>query len=83
MRCLSAPACFTGDPGFLLGRIAVLRTQMRSIVTDGVTRSVGQSVCHDHEPCKNRYTDRDAVLWPPYVIGQAIIFLLGYGLGWA
>jgi len=26
-----------------------------------VCQSVGLSVCHDREPCKNRYTDRDVV----------------------
>jgi len=44
---------------------------MRLVVTDGVAwereficvvcLSVGQSVCHNHEPCKNDRTDRDAV----------------------
>jgi len=34
---------------------------MRPIATDRVAWSVGLSVCHDREPCKNRYTDRDAV----------------------
>jgi len=32
------------------------------IVTDGVAWSVGLSVCHSREPCKNGWTDRDA-LW--------------------
>jgi len=44
-------------------------TQMRPIVTDGVEcglsvsvcQSVGRSVCHDPDPCKNGWTDRDAV----------------------
>jgi len=34
---------------------------MRSIVTDRVAWSVGLSVCHTSEPCKNGGTDRDAV----------------------
>ena len=38
---------------------------MHPIVTERVTwsasRSVGLSVCHDREPCKNGGTDRDAV----------------------
>jgi len=34
---------------------------MRSIVTDLVVWSVGQSVCHTSEPCKNGWTDRDVV----------------------
>ena len=38
---------------------------MWSVVADGVAwsvcLSVGQSVCHNHEPCKNDRTDRDAV----------------------
>jgi len=34
---------------------------MRPIVTDGVAWSAGWSVCHSREPCKNRWTDRDAV----------------------
>jgi len=38
---------------------------MRPNVTDGVARSVGlsfgRSVCHDREPGKNGWTDRDAV----------------------
>jgi len=37
---------------------------MRPIVTDQVAWSfvsVGLSVCHTSEPCKNVYTDRDAV----------------------
>ena len=33
---------------------------MRSIVTDRVVSSVGLSVCHASEPCKNGCTDRDA-----------------------
>jgi len=44
-----------------LGRIAVLRAYMRPIVTDGVAWSVCRSVCHDREPCRNCWTDRDAV----------------------
>jgi len=38
------------DHLLLLGRIAVLRTQMRPIVTDRVARSVCRSVCHTSEP---------------------------------
>jgi len=39
-------------------------TCMRPIVTDRVAWSVGRSVCHDREPCKNHWTDRDAVwMW--------------------
>jgi len=34
---------------------------MRPIVTDRVALSVCRSVCHSSEPCKNRWTDRDAV----------------------
>jgi len=34
---------------------------MRPIVTDGVAWSVGPSVCHDPEPCKNGWTDRGAI----------------------
>jgi len=34
---------------------------MRPIVTDRVAWSVGRSVCHTGEPCKNGLTDRDAV----------------------
>jgi len=37
---------------------------MQPIVTDGVAWSVsrvGRSVCHNLEPCKNSWTDRDAV----------------------
>jgi len=45
----------------LLGRIAVLRTQMLPIVTDGIASSVGLSVYHSSEPCKIGRTDRDAV----------------------
>jgi len=41
----------------LLGRITVLRMEMRPIVTDQVAWSVGRSVClsvcHTAEPCKN------------------------------
>jgi len=48
---------------FILGRIAVQRTQMRPSVTDGVAWSVFLSVTR-REPCKNRWIDRDAVwLW--------------------
>jgi len=36
----------------LLGRIAVLCTEMRPIATDKVPLFVGLSVCHDREPCK-------------------------------
>jgi len=44
----------------LLGRIAVVRTCYRpSSVVSGL--SVGLSVCHTSEPCKNGCTDRDAV----------------------
>jgi len=35
---------------------------MRPIVTDAVAWSQGLSVCHDREPCKNGWTDRD-VAW--------------------
>ena len=45
----------------LLGRIAVLRTYMRPIVTDRVAWSVGLSVCHTSQPCKNGWTDLDVV----------------------
>jgi len=31
-------------------------------VADGIAWSVGRSVCHDREPCKNRWTDR-YVVW--------------------
>jgi len=34
---------------------------MRPIVTDRIVWSVGLSVCHNTEPCKNGWTDRDAV----------------------
>jgi len=34
---------------------------MWPIVTDPVAWSVGLSVCHNSEPCKNGRTDRDAV----------------------
>ena len=34
---------------------------MRPIVTDRVARSVGLSVCHTSESCKNGCTDRAAV----------------------
>jgi len=33
---------------------------MQPAITDGVAWSVGRSVCHDREPCKNGWTDRDA-----------------------
>jgi len=46
---------------YWLGRIAVLRTQTRPIVTDRVAWRVGRSVCHTSEPCKNGCTDRDAI----------------------
>jgi len=36
--------------------------KMRPIATDGVTWSVCLSVGHAREPCKNGWTDRDAVL---------------------
>jgi len=43
---------------------------MRPIVTDRVAwsvgRSVGLSVCHTSEPCKNGWTDRDAI----WVVGS-------------
>jgi len=38
----------------LLGRIALLRTEMRPIEQTEFRLSVGLSVCHDREPCKNR-----------------------------
>jgi len=34
---------------------------MRPIVTDRVVWYVSRSVCHSSEPCKNSWTDRDAV----------------------
>jgi len=34
-------------------------TQMRSIATDRIAWSVGRSVCHSREPCRNDWTDRD------------------------
>jgi len=49
----------------LLRRVAVLRTYMRLIVTDqaawSVGLSVGLSVCHTSEPCKNGRSDPDVV----------------------
>jgi len=37
---------------------------MQPIVMDRVAWSVCRSVCHDREPCKTGWTDRDAVwLW--------------------
>jgi len=45
----------------LLGRIAVLRSSMRPIVADRVAWSVCRCVWHSSEPCKNGWTDRDAV----------------------
>jgi len=47
-------------PSLLIGRIAVLRTKMRSIVVDRVAWSVGLSVTVV-SPAKNGWTDRDAV----------------------
>jgi len=38
----------------------VIHVQIQPIVTDGVALSVCRSVCHDREPCKNRWTDSDA-----------------------
>jgi len=43
-----------------LGHIAILCTLMRPFVTDGVGWSVGLSICHDCEPCKNHWTDQHA-----------------------
>ena len=34
---------------------------MQPIVTNGVVCFVCRSVCHDREPCKNGWTDRDAI----------------------
>jgi len=34
---------------------------MRSIVTNQVAWSVGRSVCHGSEPCKNSWTNQDAI----------------------
>jgi len=34
---------------------------MQPIATDVVAWSVGLFVCNDYEPCKNGWTDRDAV----------------------
>ena len=34
---------------------------MQPIVTDQVAWSVGVSVCHTSEPCKNSWTDQDAI----------------------
>jgi len=34
---------------------------MWPIVTDGVAWALCRSVCHDHQSCKNGFTDRDAV----------------------
>jgi len=46
----------------LLGRIAVLRTQIQQpIATDRVAWSVCRSVCHTSKPYKNGRTDRKAV----------------------
>jgi len=48
----------------LLGRIkftlGLLGTQMRPIVTDRVSWSVGPTVCHSSERCENDWTDRHA-----------------------
>jgi len=35
---------------------------MRPIVTEEVCQSVSLSVCHDRDPCKTGWTNRDA-LW--------------------
>ena len=45
----------------LLGHFAVLPTKMRSVITDRVVWSDGLSVCDSSEPCKNGWTDPDAV----------------------
>ena len=42
------------------GRITILRTYTRPLVTDRVAWSVCRSVCHTSEPYKNGWTDRDA-----------------------
>jgi len=44
-----------------IGTIRAHRSTTWPIVTDGVAWSVGLSVCHDREPCKNGWTDQDAV----------------------
>jgi len=46
---------------YFLGSIAVLRSLMRPIVINQVAWSVGWSVCHTNEPCKNGWTVRDVV----------------------
>jgi len=40
---------------------SILRTYMRPILTDRVAWSVGLSICHISEACKNGWSDRDAV----------------------
>ena len=49
------------DVEVLLGCIAALRTAMQPTVTHRVAWSVCLLVCHSSEPCKNGWTDRDAV----------------------
>jgi len=39
---------------------------MRPIVIDRVAWSVGQSICHTSEPCKNGWTDQNVV----WVVGS-------------
>ena len=48
-----------------IGVLPVLCTNMWPIVTD----NVAWSVCHDHEPCKNHWTDRDAI-WVVTPVGS-------------
>ena len=54
--------------------------KMRPIATDGVAWSVGLSVGHVLQPCKNNWTDRDAV-WGLTYMGQKNCVLDGIKVG--
>jgi len=64
MHAYTATVVFTVRYCFFLDRMAILSYYIRPVVTECICLSV----CHDREPCKHGWTDRD-VVW-------------GYGLGW-
>ena len=58
ITCLPARSIVSYQEHVLLGA----SQEMRPIVTDRAAWSLGRSVCHSREPCKNRRIDLD-VLW--------------------
>jgi len=64
----------------VLDRIACI-AQTRSIATDGIAWSNCMCVDHDREPCRNWWTDRDAV-WGQTRLGKGTMYSTKWGVHW-